>query len=70
MKQNFNIPTQVNFFHPDSNEWCYGIAYNSEIICACCGGVIPIDEATDITELTWINFVEAIQDENLPFGEE
>lgn len=70
MKKNFDTPEQVHFFDPDSKEWLYGIAYNSEIICACCGSVFPLDEVTDVTELAWIDFVDAIQDEDLPFGSE
>ena len=48
MKTYYDVPTQVVFYdggedsqHP---EFCSGIAYKNEIICACCGGVIEISE--------------------------
>ena len=40
----FNRPTQVVFYDADGDNWKSGIAYCDEIICACCGGVIEIDE--------------------------
>lgn len=40
----FDKPTQVAFWDVDNNLWCGGIAYGTEIICGCCGGVIDIDE--------------------------
>ena len=40
----FYKPTQVIYYDADSDCWKSGIAYCGEIICACCGGVIEIDE--------------------------
>ena len=40
----FNKPTQVVFYDADGDSWKSGIAYCGEIICACCGRVIKIDE--------------------------
>ena len=40
----FDKPTQVVFYDVDGDNWKSGIAYCGEIICACCGGVIEIDE--------------------------
>lgn len=41
----FDIPTEVIF----KGEYDYypqkGIAYKDEIICLCCGGITPLDEA-------------------------
>lgn len=40
----FDQPTQVAFW--DSENDCYlgGIAFGTNVICGCCGSVIPIDE--------------------------
>ena len=40
----FDEPTQVAFWDYDGGHWTGGIAYGTEIICGCCGGVIDIDE--------------------------
>ena len=40
----FDVPTQVVFYDVDSDCWKSGIAWGENIICACCGGVIEIDE--------------------------
>ena len=40
----FDVPTQVVFYDADGDTWKSGIAYGGIIICACCGGVIEIDE--------------------------
>lgn len=40
----FDVPTQVVFYDHDGNNWKSGIAWGGNIICACCGGVIEIDE--------------------------
>ena len=42
--EQFDIPTQVVFYDVDGDTWKSGIAYGGIIICACCGGVIEIDE--------------------------
>lgn len=38
----FDVPTQVAWF--DEDYYRAGIAYQDEIICACCGGISSIDE--------------------------
>ena len=64
----FETPKQVHFCA--DGEWCYGIAFEDKIICACCGCVFETEDVTDIMELPWINFTEEIiMDYNLPFGE-
>ena len=40
---NFNVPMQVKFLDEDGRLRA-GIGYNDYVICACCGGVIPLDE--------------------------
>lgn len=40
----FDEPTQVAFWDSDGGHWCGGIAYGTEIICGCCGGVMDLDE--------------------------
>ena len=40
----FDEPTQVAFWDYDGGHWTGGIAYGTEIICGCCGGVMDIDE--------------------------
>lgn len=45
--KNFPIPTQVKFYNIDEDNWLNGIAYNMEVICGCCGGVIPLEELYD-----------------------
>lgn len=47
-KTYFDRPAQVVFADPDNpGEWIVGIAYKSEIICGCCGGIFNIDEVID-----------------------
>ena len=41
---NFNVALQVRFWDAYCDVWRTGIGYNGEIICACCGGVLPISE--------------------------
>ena len=41
---NFERPTQVAFYNVEDKCYDAGIAYGDEIICLCCGGIIPIDE--------------------------
>lgn len=45
-KMFFPCPTIVEFKREDEDEVFVGIAYNKEIICLCCGGITPLDEAT------------------------
>lgn len=40
----FNRPAQVKFWDYECECWRSGIGYDENIICACCGGLIPIDE--------------------------
>lgn len=42
----FNTPVQVFFHHDIENNECIdvGFAYGTDVICACCGGVVPLDE--------------------------
>ena len=40
----FDEPTQVAFWDVEGSHWVGGIAYGTEIICGCCGGVVDIDE--------------------------
>ena len=40
----FDEPTQIAFWDYDGGHWDGGIAYGTEIICGCCGGVLDIDE--------------------------
>lgn len=40
----FNRPAQVKFRDYECDCWGTGIGYGENIICACCGGLIPIDE--------------------------
>ena len=47
MKNFYERPTQVKFWDYDNHEWCYGIAYGEEIICAECGGIFEIDEVIE-----------------------
>ena len=50
-KMYFKKPTQVKYYNyvgdfdentPDKEKYKEGIAYNGEVICACCGTVIPL----------------------------
>jgi hypothetical protein len=43
----YDVPTQVAWFDEDS--YAAGIAYCDEIICACCGRIITIDEVNECT---------------------
>lgn len=40
----FERPTQVAFWDVDGDHYIGGIAYGTEIICGCCGGVVEIAE--------------------------
>ena len=46
----FDRPKQVMFFEAENQEWCVGIAYKDEIICACCGGIFNIDEVYELAD--------------------
>lgn len=40
----FERPTQVAFWEVEQERYVGGIAYGTEIICGCCGGVVEIAE--------------------------
>jgi hypothetical protein len=63
----FDVPTQVKFF--EGTSWTYGIAYGTEIICGCCGGIFEIDDIQEYQEelnepviqrLEWIDITDSI----------
>ena len=74
MKQYFETPTQVLFKQDEETmrengaEWFAGIAYQDEIICGCCGGIVEIEEVEQIQPLSWVNISEAIAGD-LPLDE-
>ena len=55
----FTKPTQIAFYETASYCYCGGIGYGDEIICGCCGAVIPIADIYEDCELEGI-----INDEN------
>ena len=69
---NFNVPMQVKFLDEADDFYHSGIGYNDFVICACCGGTIPINEiyeagadcASELDALIpledWIDFTETI----------
>ena len=62
MEKYFETPRQVVFVEPNKEElqFCMGIAYKDEVICACCGGVFEISEILeagveyDLIQSIWI----------------
>lgn len=67
----FDIPTQVAYF--ESPVYHSGIAYRDEIICACCGGVLSIEEIIEDSPAgvisiviydEWVDIRSEIIDEN------
>lgn len=61
----YPLPVQVKFsfdIGDGEKEILYGIAYQDEVICACCGGVFEIEEVTILDDLTWENFTSAIKE--------
>ena len=67
----FDVPTQVAYFDEDHYE--AGIAYQDEVICACCGGVTSIEEIIEfapsgVTPIVaykkWVSFRDEIIGEN------
>lgn len=67
----FDVPTQVFWKNPDfgdtdsiydsETEYFVGIAYKDEIICACCGAIIHVDEVPEILEFShWVTLAEEI----------
>lgn len=54
--KNYDFPTLVIFTDEEKNT-SLGVAYNNEIICLECGGVIPIEETEIVKEFSeWIPF--------------
>jgi hypothetical protein len=69
----FDNPTQVMWFDVDANEYKRGIAYCDEVICACCGGIISIEEIVETCPKgqvpiysfdSWIDLSESICEDN------
>ena len=60
----FERPTQVEFYDEDEQQWMGGIAYKSEIICGCCGGIIPLRRVNPakIQTLNWQDISVAIRE--------
>lgn len=64
----FEKPTQVMWYDVDGDEYKAGIAYCDEIICACCGGVISIEEIYEFTpndiipiyQASWVDLSDEI----------
>lgn len=60
--------TQIKFLDKENNEEHGGILLdNGDIICACCGGLIPADEQLGTIEIldiykVWIDFSDMIID--------
>lgn len=63
-RKSFERPTQVKFCEIGAEESIeYGIAYNDEVICACCGGIFELDEVEILEEYEdWIDFKYEIGD--------
>ena len=75
----FERPAQVAFYDVDNETYIGGIAYRDKIICACCGGLVDLDELfEDVAEFAesgtpalisyednWEDFSEAIIDNSL-----
>lgn len=57
MENYYEEPTQVIFITPeiDNEPPKCGIAYRDEIICAECGGIIEMTDATILKKLSWAN---------------
>ena len=62
----FDCPTQVIWYDEEDAKQ-FGIAYRHEIICACCGAIIPLEEVyvfaqrkEPIETIEWIDFAESI----------
>ena len=67
-KNYFEVPTQVRYY--DEGAYGTGIAYRDEVICACCGGVTPLEEIYEFADedgvqaiyeyTTWENITESV----------
>lgn len=63
MTKYFERPTQVKFYDGINHAWMGGIAYQDEIICGCCGGILKVDEFKDneiVAYDHWINISDEI----------
>lgn len=77
MKHYYEIPTQVKYRDPyyelmnEENEedrpWIVGIAYESYVICGCCGGIIELKDLFDVAEGDDENEPFDLQFEELPW---
>lgn len=68
----FDIPMQVMFLWHDNGDNSIraigGIAYGDNIICGCCGGIIPLDDEDVIDVIpykSWIDISESILGEEI-----
>lgn len=63
-RKSFERPTQVKFCEIGVEESIeYGIAYNDEVICACCGCTYELDEIEILEEYEdWVDFKDEIGD--------
>ena len=50
MKIYYEQPTQVVFTDDCGETWNYGIAYQDEIICMCCGCLVSIEELIEFAQ--------------------
>ena len=75
----YDIPKQVMFYDDKEKTWLAGIAYKDEIICACCGNAIKIQEIENSAKNTqykrviyeyedWVDLGESIYGGELPYG--
>lgn len=68
----YDTPTQVKFWDEDDEHYLGGIAYHTEIICGCCGGIfeiVDIYNCSDVDEpiiayQDWINIEAEIRGNN------
>ena len=68
----FEKPVQLKFWLEGEEDYCWGIGYRDEIICACCGTVVSLDEfyTQDFPEeivpiavyKDWVDFSDEIGD--------
>ena len=49
-KRYFYVPTQVKYWNGEEEEYCGGIAYKDEVVCACCGAIVEIEDICDLAE--------------------
>lgn len=64
MKKFYDAPTQVKFIETtdatDDPRWIGGIAYQDYVICGECGGIIELEDISDIIELPWVDITDGI----------